>query len=86
MHIAGAIICVVIAGILVSFVVDDWNAAPTWVSGLALVTTVVLLVSAARIYMAGVRRKRVIEGPRTKIVLEPSLPSQSRERESADRD
>ena len=86
MHIAGAIVCVLIAGILVSFVVDEWDSAPTWVSGLALVTTIVLLVTAARVYVSGARRKREFEGPRTKIVLEPSSPSPSRERKSAERD
>ena len=79
MHIAGAITCIVLAGILISYVVDDWNNAPTWVSGLALLTTVVLLVSAARIYLTGVRRRRETTGPRTKIVLEPSTPPRSRD-------
>ena len=85
LHTAGAIGCVVIAGVLVSFVVDDWNAVPAWVNGLALLTTVVLLVSAVRVYLAGMRRKREATGPRTKIVLS-DVSSRSRGHDLAERD
>lgn len=69
MHIVAAILCLLIAGILVSVVVDGWWTMPGWVIGLAIVTTLVMIVSAARTYVTGVRRKRMTEGPRTKIVL-----------------
>ena len=86
MHIAGAIVCATLAGILMSYVVEEWDGAPAWVNGLALVAIVVLLVSAARIYLSGARRKRQMEGPRTKIVLEPSSPPAPRVRKPSDRD
>jgi hypothetical protein len=81
-HIVGAIICVLIAAALTSVVANDWSATPGWVCGLALIATVALLASAARIYLAGARRKRVVEGPRTKIVLVdvPAPPPRPRSR------
>ena len=69
MHIIEAIFCLLIAGILASVAIDGWATMPGWVIGLAVVTTLVLIASAARIYTRGVLRKRKAEGPRTKIVL-----------------
>jgi hypothetical protein len=68
-HILAAILCVLIAVVLASVVVDGWWVMPGWVIGLAVVTTVVMIASAVRIYATGVRRKQKVEGPRTKIVL-----------------
>jgi hypothetical protein len=68
-YIIASILCVLIAAALAFVFIDGWETMPGWVSGLALVTTCLMLVSAARVYAMGVRRKRLAEGPRTKIVL-----------------
>lgn len=72
MYIVGTIGCLIIAGMLASVIFGNHDPLPSWVTALAFVTMVVMLVSAARIYTLGVRRKRATEGPRTKIVLTDS--------------
>jgi hypothetical protein len=85
-HIAAAIICIVVAGVLASVVIDDWDSVPQWVNGLAVLATIVLVASAVRIYQAGVRRKRQTEGPRTKIVIADVPSASSSDGKAARRD
>lgn len=69
MHTLAAILCVILAFVVMTFVVDEWQTAPGWVLGLSLIGTLVLLVNAARLYLKGAQRREKTEGPRTKIVL-----------------
>lgn len=66
---AGAILLLVVAAILAGVVVDGNAGFPDWLRVLAAVTAVVAVVSALRVYRAGLRRKRADSGPRTRIVL-----------------
>jgi hypothetical protein len=68
-HIIGSIGCLIVAGILATVVFGNHDPLPGWVVTLATVTMGIMLVSAARIYVLGARRKRAVEGPRTKIIL-----------------
>jgi hypothetical protein len=79
-HVVGAILCLLVAAVLTSVVVDDWSSSPGWVTGLALVATVVLVASSVRVYLDGARRKRETEGPRTKIVISEITPPPPRPR------
>jgi hypothetical protein len=79
-HIVGSIGCLIIAGILASVVFGDRDPLPGWVETLAIVTMGIMLVCAVRIYLRGVQRKRVTEGPRTKIVLTDVPPPPRRHR------
>jgi hypothetical protein len=84
-YIVGAILCLLVGGVLVSVVVDDWRTMPGWVSGLALFTTALLVASAVRLYLSGVMRRRKEEGPRTKIVLTsvPAPPPRPHDRKAS---
>jgi hypothetical protein len=80
-HIFGAILCVLIAGVLASVVVNDWSSNPGEVTLLAAIAAAIMLVSAARIYLTGARRRQRAAGPRTKIVLavdESAVPRRQR--------
>jgi hypothetical protein len=79
-HILGAIGCLVLALVMASVVFLDHDPLPDWVNALATVTMGIMLVSAARIYVLGARRKRETEGPRTRIVIADVPPPPSRKR------
>ena len=89
-YIAGSIGCLIVAGVLASVLFGSHDPLPDWVNALAAVTMGIMLVSAARIYMLGVRRKRETEGPRTRIVLgdlpQPPPPRPKRSRSAAGED
>jgi hypothetical protein len=68
-HNVAAILCLLLAIVLSSVIVEGWGTMPGWVIGLAVVTTLVLIASAARTYASGAARRRKAEGPRTRIVL-----------------
>ncbi|HQR40240.1 MAG TPA: hypothetical protein PLF26_17790 [Blastocatellia bacterium] len=59
----------IVAAILAGVVVDPADDAPTWLRLLASVAAVVAVVSAWRVYLGGLRRRRADVGPRTRIVM-----------------
>ena len=68
-QVVGSILCVVVAGLLGSVILQERESLPTWVVVLAGASTVMMLATAARLLIEARRRYQVMLGRRTKIVI-----------------
>jgi hypothetical protein len=80
MHQAQSFGCFLAAIALVWIVNNDYETLPGWVSVMALVTAFLLVVNSVRVLRRGALRKRIYDGPRTKIVIAPIPPDPNRKK------
>ena len=70
-QVVGSILCVVVAVLLGSVILQERESLPTWVTVLAGASTVMMLGTAVRLALEARRRYNVLLGKRTKIVIAP---------------
>ena len=70
-QVVGSILCVVVAGLLGSVILQERESLPTWVVVLAGASTLMMLATAVRLLVEARRRHHILLGRRTKIVIAP---------------
>jgi hypothetical protein len=67
-YVFGSLSCLALAAILVAVVIGDGDL-PRWLATLGWISAGILVVNAVRLMLRGMNRRRVLEGPRTRIVM-----------------
>ena len=70
-QLVGSVLCVVVAGLLGSVILQERESLPTWVVVLAGASTVMMVATAVRLVIEARRRRQILLGRRTKIVITP---------------
>jgi hypothetical protein len=70
-QVVGSILCLVVAGLLGSVILQERESLPTWVILLAGASTVMMLATSVRLAFEAKRRHHIMLGRRTKIVIAP---------------
>jgi hypothetical protein len=81
-QVVGSILCLVVAGLLGSVILQERESLPTWVVVLAGASTVMMIATAVRLAIEAKRRHHVMLGRRTKIVIAPPDTKSRRSRHS----
>jgi hypothetical protein len=79
-QVVGSILCVAVALLLGSVILQERESLPMWVVVLAGASALMMLATAVRLVFEAKRRYQIVQGPRTKIVIAPAHPRAAKDR------